>query len=43
MVMGGDSCYKCCRFESQDHMQDGHLFVVKIIMAFVEKTKVSEK
>ena len=40
--MGGDSCSKGSGFESQHHILDGHLFVVKIIFLF-EKTKINEK
>ena len=39
MVMGGDSCSKGCKFESQNHILDGHfsyLFVVKIVMCVWE-------
>ena len=35
MVMGGDSCFKGCEFESQHCTVDGHFsifFVVKIVM-----------
>ena len=35
MVMGGDSCFEDCVFESQHRILDGHfshLFVVKIVM-----------
>ena len=34
MVMGGDSCYEGCGFESHHQIQDGHftrIFVVKIV------------
>ena len=42
MVMGGDSCTKGCGFKSCHCILDGHIsqiFVVKIVMMFVEKTK----
>ena len=45
MVVGGDSCYKGCGFESQHHILDGHfphLFVVKIVILF-EKDEDNEK
>ena len=32
VVIGGDSCSKGHVFESQHHILDGHLFVVKIVI-----------
>ena len=32
VVMAGDSYSKGCEFESQHHVLDGHLFVVKIVV-----------
>ena len=42
MVMGGDSCSKCCEFESRHRILDGHdifhiYFVVKIVMMCLKK------
>ena len=46
VAMGGDSCSKCCGFEPQHSILDGHfytyVFVVEIVMLF-EKTKINEK
>ena len=42
MVMVGDSCSECCGFESRHCILDGyfsHIFVIKIVMMFFEKTE----
>ena len=44
MIVGGDSRFEGCGFESQDRILDGHfshIFVVKIVM--FEKTKINDK
>ena len=46
MVMGGDSCSEGCGFKSQHSILEGHfshLFVVKIVMFVLKKTKINEK
>ena len=35
MVMGGDSCFKGCEFESQHHILDGHIFHIPMCVKFV--------
>ena len=46
VVMGGDSCSEGCGFKSQHSILEGHfshLFVVKIVMFVLKKTKINEK
>ena len=46
VVMGGDSCSEGCGFKSQHCILEGHfshLFVVKIVMFVLKKTKINEK